>query len=118
MPSGNVTAVVIGGTLFVTGDDAGNQLWIGGVGKHTAGIIPLDNTTINGVAGPAVIGGIQNGYVAALGGGDDVLVVSGDVAHGALLVDMGDGNDQFVGAFLNVKNPLRFQAGPATTRSP
>src|SRR3954469_16938334 len=84
VPSGNVTAVVSGGTLHVTGDAAGNQLYIGGIGRNMTGITPLNGTTINGAAGPAILGGVTHGYVILLGGGDDVLGISGDAGGGGL----------------------------------
>jgi hypothetical protein len=111
VPSGNVTAVVFGGTLFVTGDAAANQIYIGGIGSQTAGITPLNGTTINGAAGPAILGGITHGYVILMGGGDDVLGISGDAGGGGLWIDMGDGNDTLVLNGVNVRQPVAVAMG-------
>src|SRR5690242_15111741 len=62
VPAGNVVAVAFGGTLYILGDGAANQVWVSGTGKHSATIMPLDTTTtINGQSGPASFDGIKNG---------------------------------------------------------
>ncbi len=111
VPSGNVTAVVVGGTLFVTGDGASNKVLIGSVGSHTAGITPLDDTTINGRAGPAMLDGVVNGYVVDMGAGDDVLGISGDANGGNLWINMGDGNDALVLGAANIHGPVAAAMG-------
>ncbi|HEY1376130.1 MAG TPA: Ig-like domain-containing protein [Gemmataceae bacterium] len=111
VPSGNVTAVVVGGTLWVTGDGAANKLLIGSVGRDVAGVTPLDNTTVNGVAGPAMLGGVVNGYVIDMGGGDDVLGITGDACGGNLWINMGDGNDALLLGGADIRGPVAVAMG-------
>src|SRR4051794_13953294 len=80
VPAGNVMAFVYSGTLFVVGDNAANMIWVGALGDESAGIVPIDTTTtVNGSTTPQKFDGISGGYVIMLGGGDDVLALTGQV---------------------------------------
>lgn len=93
VPAGNVLAFVSGNVLYVTGDDSANQIWIAGAGKNSVVIRSLDGTTtINGQSA-AYIGGIKSGYHVTMGGGDDVLLVTGTRSNGGLNVNLGEGTN-------------------------
>ncbi|MBP3957471.1 hypothetical protein J8F10_19665 [Gemmata sp. G18] len=82
------------GTLYVAGDDLGNQIWIAGTGSNSVTIRALDaTTTINGQAGPISVSGIERDLYIRMYGGDDQLLVTGTRNKGALNIDTGDGND-------------------------
>ncbi len=94
VPSGNVQALVFDGTLYVAGDDAGNQIQITGTGARSVTVRALDaDTTINGRVGPVSFGGITRDLYVRMHGGDDTLIVTGTRNRGTLNADTGDGND-------------------------
>ncbi len=93
VPSGNVRVVLFGGTLYVTGDDAGNRIQITGDANGGATVRALDaTTTINGGVSLSVAKVERDLYIR-LFGGDDQLIVSGMRNRGTLDADTGDGND-------------------------
>ena len=91
--AGNVLAAVsAAGDLTVTGDDSANALRIvphessGAIVPSFYQISPADGTTtINGVAGPVLVGNVTGGFSINLKGGDDRLLI-GDAAIGQLTV--------------------------------
>lgn len=93
VPSGNVTANVVGGMLRIDGDTQHNQLMVTGQEDGRAIITPLGDTTLNGGRGPITLGGIVFAYDVKLGEGNDFLWVSGTQEDIGLFVDMGGGND-------------------------
>lgn len=94
VPAGNVQVMLFHGTLYVSGDDAGNQIEIAGVKTDRVRIRALDaTTTINGGRGEIRVKGITRDLYVRMHGGDDNLIVTGTSNRGTLNVDMGDGND-------------------------
>ncbi|AMV24402.1 hypothetical protein VT84_08395 [Gemmata sp. SH-PL17] len=94
VPAGNVQVMLFDGTLYVAGDDLGNQIWIAGTGSSSVTIRALDDTTtINGQAGPISVSGIKHDLYIRMFGGDDQLLVTSTRNKGTLNVDTGDGND-------------------------
>ncbi|VTR92298.1 Uncharacterized protein OS=Arthrospira sp. GN=ARTHRO_11612 PE=4 SV=1: SWM_repeat: Big_3_4: Big_3_2: Big_3_2 [Gemmata massiliana] len=94
VPAGNVQVMLFDGTLYVAGDDLGNQIWIAGTGTGSVMIRALDDTTtINGQAGPISVSGIKHDLYIRMFGGDDQLLVTSTRNKGTLNVDTGDGND-------------------------
>ncbi len=93
VPAGNVTAFVSGGVLQITGDSADNRIWVMGLEDGKAIIAPLDNTTINGVQAPQILGGIAFAYNAQMGAGNDFLYYSNISGGRSLFAVMGDGDD-------------------------
>jgi cyclophilin family peptidyl-prolyl cis-trans isomerase len=94
VPAGNVRAAVLGGTLFVTGDDAANQVWIAGAGAHSASVHAQGDTLLNEQKTPLLVGGFSN-IVVRMNGGDDVLTVTG-LRTPNFSADLGAGNDTFI----------------------
>ncbi len=93
-PAGNVTAQVVGGVLFVVGDDQANAIQIAKTGDRSVMIRSADGTTtVNGQLTPQPLGGITRGYDIKLGGGDDALDLIGVRARRGLRVEGGAGAD-------------------------
>src|SRR4051794_36432326 len=98
--SGNVSAVVSGGTLFITGDagDQGVALSRNELGQYT---VEADvTTTVNGQSGVIVLGDYHGGgLVVRLGQGNDELLVRDFAADapmqlgGDVSIDAGAGDD-------------------------
>ena len=84
MLAGNVTAVVRGGTLFVTGDNADNNVVIQqtGVNQFTVVGVTGSATTVNGKAAGIVFtgNGVRN-FEIDLRGGNDTLGISNDLTY-------------------------------------
>ena len=94
VPSGNVTALVFDGVLYVGGDAAANRFEIDGQASRSASIKPLDSdTTINGQHGSILFYGIQKGYHIVTEAGDDTVILKGLDAHDTINVYAGPGND-------------------------
>jgi len=100
--AGNVTASVTNGLLVVNGDNGDNQIAITQNANGGIRISALNlngTTTINGQAGPIVLGNVTQGARISLGNGDDLLQLSG-AANSALTfggttsIDLGNGDDQ------------------------
>ena len=71
-PSGNVTAVVFDGVLYVGGDDLANAFTVTGTGDGTATVAPADSTTtVEGQTGVVPFSGIRKGYHIVGGEGGD-----------------------------------------------
>ena len=93
-PSGNVTALVFDGVLYVGGDDAANAFAVTGTGATDATVAPLDaDTTVNGQSGVAAFSGIRKGFHVVAGAGDDTIQLMGLQARDTINVIAGDGND-------------------------
>ncbi len=93
VPAGDVRVTLLDGTLYVSGDDQGNQVMISATGHHSAIVRALDATTrINGQQSVAVKG-IDRDYYIDLFGGDDVLVLNATRNDGSVRVGLGSGND-------------------------
>lgn len=94
VPDGNVQVMLFDGTLYVSGDDAGNQIQIAGNGNQSVVVRPLDAaTTINGSHNEIQVKDITRDLFIRMHGGDDNLLVSSIRNNGTLNVDMGDGDD-------------------------
>jgi hypothetical protein len=81
MPSGNVIATVVDGTLTLNGDSEDNSVRVEISGGNVV-VTGLDGTTINGDADFEAVTGsttIAGDLVARLGLGDDTLVIGDDV---------------------------------------
>lgn len=117
VPAGNLTAAVMGNVLYVTGDDAGEAIWVAGVGKNRVGMVPLtSDTTINGQTGPLFFDGVRDGVVISLGNGNNALAVSGDI-QGNPYVSTGTGNDELAMPGLHAEGASWSTPGAATTSS-
>lgn len=97
--TGNVTASVSAGNLFVFGDEAGNSVELAQSGGNLV-LRGLDNTTINGQAGEFLVRGgtsVLNGSLFAyLNGGNDTLSLGdGVTVNRDAFVYLGEGNDTF-----------------------
>src|SRR5262245_8621402 len=92
VPAGNVTALVSGGALLLTGDSAANQVRVVQNVFGNVFVSGLTGTTVNGRASVFVGRGIPAALIADLGDGDDRIEVSGLVS-GGIAIDGGLGND-------------------------
>src|SRR5687767_4654208 len=94
MLSGNVTATVVSGNLVIRGDAAANSIVMNhsGLGRNQVRISGLDATTINGAAGPLVIGGVR-GLNSKMGAGNYNLKIDDVTVDRAMVIGGGSGND-------------------------
>lgn len=93
-PAGNITAVVRGGALFLTGDGAANQINVIGNTRGTIDIITRDsNTIINNQPGMVTLMGFKGSIIADMAGGDDVINIQKVTISGRLSIETGEGND-------------------------
>ncbi|MHC4713249.1 MAG: autotransporter outer membrane beta-barrel domain-containing protein [Planctomycetota bacterium] len=118
-PAGGISAAVRGGSLFVTGDELGNDIEIDQDGlpadqyRITSG---SDPTLINGEAGPLIFEGVFKDVKIKLGDGDDALVMDCDEIGRNLMVDGGNGNNteninDLFGNLLQVGGNVRIMNG-------
>lgn len=111
-PAGNVTAIMTGGSLFITGDHEANRISISSAGGKNIAITPLDGTTrINGVAGPIILGGYKHGVNVWMGGGNDLVIAVGLDVKKDLRIDMGWGNNTLIMNGVVVKKTATVNAG-------
>ncbi len=110
--AGNVTASVVNGELRIDGDDVANWLVVRGtVNPGELTILGLDSTgamptTINGIASQT-FSGVTGSIVMNLRGGDDVAHVKQAYIAGAVVIDLGAGNDTlYLGIEDNTNLPL------------
>jgi hypothetical protein len=119
--AGDVTAVVDGGVLRITGDAASNGVRIRRDGDDLVVVGTLvagAATTINGSAS-FTAGGVSNGLVVRLEGGNDVLRLANDngplAIDGTITVATGNGNDRVTGTLTN-DNTAGFYLGPGADK--
>ena len=93
VPAGDIHAFVAGGTLYVVGDNLDNQVAVAGMGKRSAAVVPLGDTTVNGGTVKVEFGDIDRGYHVRLAGGNDDIVLVNTTALQSLNVDGEAGND-------------------------
>ena len=92
--TGNVALKVIGGNLFMTGDDANNSVTLAGTatpGKYI--VTGLASTKIDGKASETLTG-ITASVIVNLNGGNDTLEITKLKIGGDLNVNMGSGNNK------------------------
>lgn len=75
--AGNVTAQLIGSTLFLTGDSLGNEIAVASVAAGKIAVIG-NATTVNGSTTPLVTKKAVTNIVATLNGGDDFVWFGND----------------------------------------
>lgn len=93
---GNVDTFFVGNDLFIDGDAADNAILIestGNPGEIRISSIGALATTIDGLPGPVVIGGVDDDINVAVRGGDDTVRVRGAEVHGRLEINGGEGDD-------------------------
>ena len=102
--AGNVSVVVSGPHLVLSGDNHGNGVHVGLNDQGYVTVSGLGNTTIAGVDQPYVINTwteIPGTLLVNLHGGNDAIVVSGLNMHSAA-INTHQGNDFILGSDLNV----------------
>jgi len=117
--AGDVTAVVAGKTLTLTGDDASNYVAITSGGATNAfTVTPVSGTTVNGSAAAATFLHVRN-VVALMNGGDDRVDFTSVNVAGNARVRLDDGNDAvyFTGSFVRGRTIVRGGAGTDTIRA-
>lgn len=113
---GNVTAVPDGNQLVITGDDEFNQISLelgrGGTPfQNTLLLSGRDGTLINGLPGAIGLNGFTGGIVVLLGGGEDVVKVSGGNVTGLISLDGGAGDDRYEFATTKTKLAVNDASG-------
>lgn len=98
-PVGNVTAQLVGESLYLYGDDAANSIELTASGSNLV-LRGLDNTTVNGSTSDFLVKTgqlkVRQSLFASLGGGDDTFAISsGAHIRRDAFVSMGEGNDLF-----------------------
>lgn len=112
VPAGNITASVVGGTLYFTGDDEANHISITGIGNGGVRIESgSDATTINGEEGPLVFWNVTKGIAGYLFGGDDQLTISNVSLKREIGLNLGDGDDYLLLQNVHVKKPSTIKGG-------
>jgi hypothetical protein len=100
--AGNITAIMVGDDLVITGDEQGNDLIFStpSLGSTYDWALSGNDTTINGIdtsQEPVPFSGVIGNVVIRTGAGDDRLSVNGFLPmltiQKALIVDMGLGSD-------------------------
>src|SRR5688500_15988633 len=115
--AGNVTAINAGGYLLLLGDSGNNQVSITENANGSLQLTALDaTTTFNNQAGPLTIAAPTTGALISMGGGDDVVQISGTAANslnigGATTIDLGMGNDTLRIANLATSSSLTILGG-------
>src|SRR5262249_4682449 len=95
VPTGNVTASLIGGRLTITGDDQDNALTLLVTATEATVASADGTTTVNGQAA-VTLPGAATSLSANLHGGDDTLAIdpnSDFVLTGAAAINLGDGTN-------------------------
>jgi hypothetical protein len=94
VPVGNVTAMVLNGTLYVAGDALNNAVRMQSIGAGAVTISATDGTTaVNGQFGPLTLGGVAGVVSINLGDGNNQLDLSGLSVTKELFIGMGSGDD-------------------------
>src|SRR5688500_8420014 len=91
-PAGNVTAMVFGGTVVVTGDSEFNRIQIAQDGAGNMFAAGLEGTTVNGQSVVFVGQGVPDGVSVSLGDGQDYLEMMGVFAGGISIEGGNDGD--------------------------
>jgi hypothetical protein len=93
-PAGNVTAVLSGSQLYVTGDGFDNAVSTQQDAAGNIVVVGVNGTTVNGQPWVYVGQGILSDVVIRGGGGNDQIDVAGLYVTGGLTIETGNGNDQ------------------------
>ncbi len=113
--SGNVTASVVAGTLYLTGDSSGNTVTVKNTAPGefliTAG---SDGTQINGGAGPATVTGVTGDISASMGAGDDTLIFQSNSIPHSVFVDMGPGANSTYFSGVEIAGGVTILNGPGS----
>lgn len=101
--SGNVVAYVAGGSLFVTGDDAGNDIGVqnSGSGQFQVSSGP-SMTNVNGDASTKTFNDVTGGIWLTMNGGDDTVHLQAGTAPGDVYFFGGAGNNEFDAALMSI----------------
>jgi hypothetical protein len=126
--SGNVAAVVSGGNLVVTGDNADNQIYIARYHENGAAVANTylvggfdGTTTVNGSSSPAIVRGVRSDMKISLKAGSDTTVLLGDTpsdmftAPRNVVVSNDNGNDLLF-AYCARANSLQYTGGNGNDR--
>lgn len=116
VPAGNVTARVVGGTLFVDGDPGSNSVIIAGTGWRSVAVRPGDSeTSVNGLPnGQGVfLGDITRGIVVRTGDGEDTVRLEGVRNKHYIGVFTGGGEDEVVFERVEARGTVEVVTGDA-----
>jgi hypothetical protein len=119
LADGDVTAVVSGKLLTLTGDAESNHVAITSGGATNAfTVTPLDGTTLNGSAAPATFLHVRS-IAALMGAGDDRVDFTNVHVAGSVRIRLDDGNDSayFTGVTVDGRTTVRCGAGTDTVRT-
>ncbi len=99
VPTGNVTAQLVGRSLYLYGDEGANGVELTASGSNLV-LRGLNNTTINGASNDFLVRSgvleVRQSLFAYMGGGDDTLAISAAARiRRDAFVYMGEGNDTF-----------------------
>jgi hypothetical protein len=111
---GDVSVYVRSGNLYVTGDDAANEVGVADVSEREGPgcwrVGPLDeDTRINGKHDFVLMRGVTKNVIVDLKGGNDRLLANGTGgtrSHNGMYVNMQDGDDEVVVEYLHLKRDL------------
>lgn len=116
--SGTVTADVVGGNLFIKGDNGGNQIVL-----DQAGLLP-GQVRISGASGTqvstdtialadsAILEGVTGNVTIRTGSGDDSVSLDGPTVAGRVLINTGKGDNTILVDGTNVGKTLTILNGP------
>jgi hypothetical protein len=114
LAAGDVTGVVSGRTLTLTGDSSSNRVQITTGGATNAiKVTPLDGTTLNGSASPQTFQRVRN-VAVLMGAGDDRVDFTSVNVAGNVRVRLEDGADAVYFTAATIRGRATVRAGAGT----
>lgn len=108
--AGNVTAVLVHGTLTINGDNKDNRIAVTGLGDSGYVVVGI-GTTVNGRSTPQFFDRTTRDLVINMNGGNDYVQLANAAVGRDLVIDLGDGKDQLIIANGAVGNNAVVNAG-------
>ena len=93
-PAGNVSVVLAGSQLYVTGDGFDNGVSTQQNANGDIIVVGVNGTTVNGMGCVYVGRGILRDVIVRGGGGNDLIDVVGLFVNNGISIETGNGNDQ------------------------
>lgn len=93
-PAGNITAVLSGSQLYLTGDAFDNAVSTQQDASGNIVVFGVNGTTINGQSSLFIGNGILRDLIIRTGDGNDLIDVAGLFVTNGITVESGNGNDQ------------------------
>jgi hypothetical protein len=110
--AGDVTAALVGGNLYITGDDLGNYINVKSGGAGNLVTVDGTGTTVNGSSADwTTPTGVTGNIIIRMNGGNDTLLVQNFTAPKTLTADMGEGQNTLTATNMEWKGLATLQSG-------